>query len=288
MGRHRASVGRGRRYCEGGRVRGIAALVAAAAAWVLVTGVPPAWPIRRPKVRIEPRSAALAAASLVIGASIAYAVLGVPIVAVAIGALAGLVPVMIARHRAEQAAAATREAWPDLLAHTRTGISAGSTLHDALASALDQSDAAPGWMGDVVRREVAFGSGLDAALEEIALSEGDPTTDRVVTTLQSASGTGGARVGEIVSVLGRSVAEELRLRKAHDAALTEHRWTVNVALIAPWVLLALSVATNPQSATAFSSPTGVVVVVIGLILTGCGWVLARRAARLSQLPRVFR
>ena len=288
MGRRRAAMGRGRCGGKGGRVRGVTALVAAAAMWVLVTGVLPSWPIRRSTLRIDPSSVALAAAGLVIGASIAYAVLGVPIVAAAIGALAGLVPVTISRHRAEQAAAATREAWPDLLAHTRTGISAGNTLHDALATALDQSEAAPGWMGDVVRREVAFGSGLDAALEEIAMSEADPTTDRVVTTLQSASGTGGARVGEIVSVLGRSVAEELRLRKAHDAALTEHRWTVNVALIAPWVLLALSVATHPQSAAAFSTPTGVVVVVVGLVLTGCGWVLARRAARLSQPPRVFR
>ena len=43
----------------------------------------------------------------------------------------------------------------------------------------------------------------------------------------------------ILAALGVSVADELRLRKAHRAALTEQRLTAAVALIAPWALLAL-------------------------------------------------
>jgi tight adherence protein B len=53
------------------------------------------------------------------------------------------------------------------------------------------------------------------------------------------------------------------------------------------VILALSIATNPQAALAFSTAEGAVVIGIGLVLTVTGWILSVRIASLSDTPRMF-
>ncbi len=112
-------------------------------------------------------------------------------------------------------------------------------------------------------------------------------SDRVLATIAIAQQTGGHRVGDVLSALGSSVADDIRLKKAHDAALTEQRWTATVALIAPWALLSLSIVTNPQAAFAFRLPEGSLIVLGGLVATGLGWLLARRTSNLQADPRLF-
>jgi hypothetical protein len=85
-----------------------------------------------------------------------------------------------------------------------------------------------------------------------------------------------------------SVADDLRLRKAHEAALTQQRLTAAVALIAPWALLLLTITTNPQAASIYASSSGSSIILLGLAGTGLGYALARRTARLSRAPRLFR
>ena len=115
----------------------------------------------------------------------------------------------------------------------------------------------------------------------------DPTSDRVLTTLVFAQQSGGHRVGAVISSLGGSIADELRFRRAHTAALTEQRMTAAVALAAPWALLALTISTNPQAAAAYRTATGSAIIAVGFALTVLGFLGARRSARLSRAPRVM-
>ena len=55
-----------------------------------------------------------------------------------------------------------------------------------------------------------------------------------------------------------------------------------------FALLALTMATNPQAADAYRTPTGSVVIAVGFVSTVVGFVAARRSARLSRPPRVLR
>ncbi len=116
----------------------------------------------------------------------------------------------------------------------------------------------------------------------------DPLADRVLTTLEVAQSAGGSQVSVLLAALASSLGDELRLRRAHDAALTEQRLTAGIALLAPWVILLLSNATNPAAAEAFATPTGNLIVAGGLAATVVGYLLARRTARFSRPPRMFR
>lgn len=266
-------------------MRGIAVLAAAGAVWVLVVGDLPLGRLRVPRVRF--RVIVAAAGAWLVGAIVAFGLLGTAMPAIAIGILCSAVPARIEQSRIERQIRERTDRWPDLVTHMRSSVGAGATLPDAFVDAADRVGGDYARYGDVVRHEITYGGGFDVALTQLRCEIEDPIADRVLATLAIAQRTGGHRVGDVLAALGTSIADEIRLRKAHDAALTEQRWTATVALVAPWALLSLSIATNPQASDAFDTAEGMVVVGGGLVATGLGWILAMRASRLSAAPRLF-
>lgn len=267
-------------------VRGAAAILAAAAAWIIVTGRIPTFKVpvfNTPSVPVL----AISAVAGVAGGSVAYGLLAAPVAAATVGLFVAVAPVAMEQSRRRKRREAVAAAWPDVLARVRSRVTAGSTLTEAL---LDGLTAAPPPLCSATERiddAVRFGPGFEQALDDLRNDLADPIADRILVTVSVAHRSGGRRVGEVLSALSISVADELRLRRAHEAAMTEQRMTAAVALIAPWALLVLAIATNPQAAVAYRSPSGAVVITIGLIGTGAGYLLARRSARLAQTPRVF-
>lgn len=266
-------------------MRGLTILAAAGAVWVLVVGVVPSTRLALPRIRV--RIVVFAVIAGVIGTVLAFGVLGTPVPALAIGILCSALPARFEQSRVQRELAERTDRWPDLIAHMRSSVAAGATLPDAFIDGCARIGGDFARYGDGARHEIVYGGGFDSALEPLRAELEDPIADRVLATFAIAQRTGGHRVGDVLAALGTSVADEIRLRKAHDAALTEQRWTATVALIAPWALLAVSIATNPQASEAFNTAEGAVIVAGGLIATGLGWILARRASRLSGAPRLF-
>ncbi len=267
-------------------MRGLAALAAGAAVWSLA-GLPlpgagrPGPALPRPRV---------IAAGLLTGAlgSLAAIGLGGSAAMVAVAGCAGLgTPPLVSaarrRRRLEEAAAR----WPDFLAVLRGRLSAGEALPEATTVAAAGAGEHLAVLGRRLSEDRAAGRPFAATLAAVRADWADPLADRVLTALAAAAGIGGERVGAVLAGLASSVADELRLRRAHEAALTEQRLTAGVALAAPWSLLLLTTATNPQAAAAYSTSTGTGVVLVGLAATLLGFWLSRRAARLSRMPRVF-
>lgn len=178
-------------------------------------------------------------------------------------------------------AKAAREQWPDFLAVVRSRIGSGEPLPDAVRSG---ARSLGGPFADLDR---AWGGSFIAELESARERWADPAADRVLTTLRIAATTGGSHVGAVLSALSASLSDEMRIRAAHDAALTQQRMTAGVAMVSPWIILVLGLATNEQASAAFSTPTGQVILLAGAAATIGGYLLARRAARLSSPPRVF-
>ena len=268
-------------------MRGLAILAAAASVWVLATGVTPRLKVPHvPRMRAPIVLASLAAA--VAGTVVALALLGVPSVAVAIGLLTSAIPpaLAMAGTRARQEAIAA--AWPDVLARMRSRLMGGATLVEAFVAAIEAAPAQLAAFAPRVDEAVRYGNGFPAALEDLRHELVDPVTDRVTMTLAVANVAGGGKVGEVLAALSTSVADELRFRRAHQATMTEQRLTALVALVAPWGLLALTIATNPQSKEAYLAQVGTLIVGIGLAGTGIGFILALRSARLAASPRVLR
>ncbi len=268
-------------------MRGLAALITGVAAWIVVTRWAPS--IRIP--RFAPPSPWVVPAAVACGSAaglLALGFLAVPAAAAAIGLLVAAIPVTVDSTRRHRARDAIAEAWPDFLTLMSGRISAGATLPDAFIAAARRASGRLATAAHQVEESVVFGDGFAPALARLRPELSDPTSDRVLATLVFAHQSGGHRVGAVISSLGVSISEELRVRRAHTAALTEQRITAAVALAAPWALLALTIATNPHAADSYRTATGSLIIAIGFALTAIGFLAARRSARLSRAPRVMR
>jgi len=267
-------------------MRGLAVLLAGMAAATLA-----GFPLSRPRrVRLPRIRLALAAAGLAAGGASGLTAVALGGNLAAAGALATMgaaLPALVSSSRARRAAEQAAGRWPDFLAALRGRLSAGEALPDATAAAAAAAGDRLAGLARRLEQGRTAGRPFAATLAEVRAEWADPLADRVLTTLAAAAGIGGERVGTVLSGLAGSVADELRLRRAHQAALTEQRLTAGVALGAPWALLLLTTATNPQAAIAYSTRTGTMVVLAGLAATSAGFWLSRRAARLSHMPRVF-
>jgi tight adherence protein B len=265
-------------------MRGLAVIVAAIAAWSLAGGPLPRLSTQRPGWRAIASGFALAA----LAALTTLLLTGVASVAASVGLLAFVIPALAEsrakRHRADQVVATI----PDFLARLRGRLAGGTSLADAFIAAGQTSN---GQMAEVAMQAAALlrsGGRFAETLLRLRRDLDDPVIDRVLVVISSIHEIGGARVADVLGLLADSVADELRLRQAHEAALTQQRLSAAIALVAPWVLLVLSVATNPQSAGAFRTTSGTVVIVIGLVATALGYLLAMRTARLSKPAGMFR
>ena len=257
-------------------MRAVAVVCAAAAVSV-------AW--SRPRRITVPVPAGASVASALVGFGAGWTVaaaVGLPgTAALVAGGCTALLPGTV-RHRArERQSRRETVRWPDFLAAVRSRLATGAAIPSACAAAgrhvggrFLELAAPPG---------IPFAHTMASARTRWA----DPLADRILTTLELANTVGGSHVGAVLGALTASVNEDLRFRRAHDAALTEQRLTAAVALVAPWAILALSVATNPTSAEAYSTRTGNLIVAGGFAATAVGYALARRSARLSRPRRLF-
>jgi tight adherence protein B len=221
-------------------------------------------------------------AAVGIGVGAAASTLGAPdVVAIASGVLAAPLPAAARRsaHRRQALREASR--WPDFLAAVRSRIATGASLPEATRAAARHLG------GRFLELDRGIGEPFATSMARVRSHWADPLADRVLTTLSIAAEVGGRHVDSVLSALASSVGDELRLRRAHDAALTQQRLTAGVALVAPWAMLGLSIATNPTAADSYSTSTGTWIVAGGLVATVTGYILARRSARLSEPPRLF-
>jgi len=267
-------------------MRGLAVILAGGAAAILA-GLPRTRPRRFTVPHLRPR---LAVAAVAVGAGAGLTAISLGGNTAAAGAMAlmgAIVPSLAAASRARRAAEQAAGRWPDFLAALRGRLSAGEALPEATAAAAAAAGDRLAGLARRLEEGRMAGRSFAMTLAEVRADWADPLADRVLTTLAAAAGIGGERVGTVLAGLAGSVADELRLRRAHQAALTEQRLTAGVALAAPWALLLLTTATNPQAAASYSTATGTVVVLAGLAATSAGFWLSRRAARLSHMPRVF-
>ena len=139
---------------------------------------------------------------------------------------------------------------------------AGDTLPAAVAVVADRGpDALRPVFRSVVTDHRVTGD-LAGALERMGAAIADPIGDRVVHTLVLAHRVGGRELGRLLRTLSAFLREDVATRREIES---RQSWTVvaaRVSAAAPWLVLLL-VASRPQGARAFDSPTGVAVLLVG-------------------------
>lgn len=201
-------------------------------------------------------------------------------VSAAFAVIAGRLPWAAVRGRARRRGAELREAWPEAVDHLASGVRAGLSLAEALAqlSSRGPEPLRPAF-GAFASAHRASGR-LDDCLDALRDALADPVGDRVVASLRLAREVGGSDLGRLLRTLSAFLREDARTRAEVEA---RQSWTVNaarLALVAPWVMLAM-LALRPEAVRAYDTPAGAVVLAAG---GGVSLVAYRLMLRLGRLP----
>jgi tight adherence protein B len=232
----------------------------------------------------------LMAASVTLGFVVFVLVLGtsrVPVIALAFGVFASLVPLGLVRRRRVQRSVELRELWPEAVDNLASGVRAGLSLPEALTAlgvrGPDQLRSPFRRFGEDYRASGRFNESLDRL--KVALS--DPVGDRVIEALRMAREVGGTDLGRLLRTLSQFLREDARTRAELE---TRQGWTVNaarLALAAPWLIL-LMLSTKPQAVAAYNQPAGAVVLLGGGAVSFVAYRIMIRIARLPTERRVLK
>lgn len=223
---------------------------------------------------------------LVLG-MLAQAVLGVVALAAAAGTVGALAPMMAVTLRARSRRRASRTVWPDAVDQLVSAVRSGLALPDSVSTLAHTGptatrEAFAGFERDY-RATGNFSRSVDALKESLA----DPVADRILETLRMAREVGGSDLTLVLRSLSTYLREESAIRSEVEA---RQSWVTNAARLgvaAPWIVLLL-LASRPEAAQAYNSPSGVTVIIVGLAVSVLAYRAMRALGRLPEEKRWFR
>jgi len=208
------------------------------------------------------------------------------VIALAFGTLAAGIAFVTVRAKNNLNEAALIAAWPEVIDHLMSGIQSGLSLTESLA---ELSTRGP----EVLRpaftqfKATLYGSGdLTQAIDELKALFAHHGSDQIFEALIISKALGGSELLQILRSLGDFLRQDFALRREIEV---KHGWIKNSAHLsaaAPWILLLL-LSTQPSTAAAYSTPTGAMILIAGLVMTAIAYIWMNRLGRLPQTPRVF-
>ncbi len=209
-----------------------------------------------------------------------------PPVAIAFGVIGGYLPVAVLRGRARRRQREFADVWPEAVDNLASAVRAGLSLPEALGqlSVRGPETLRPDFADFALDYQVTgrFGDCLDRLKDRLA----DPIGDRVIEGLRIAREVGGGELGRLLRNLSGYLREELRTRSEMES---RQSWTVNgarLAVAAPWLVL-LFLCFQSEVIRRYSSPSGVLVLIIGAGLCVFAYRLMVRIGQLPQEKRIW-
>ncbi|WP_067201031.1 type II secretion system F family protein [Microbacterium sp. XT11] len=236
---------------------------------------------------LEPRVVVSAIVALaLIGASAAWLLTGLPVLALLAGAAGAASPVVFLRARRLRLRRVRRQLWPDVCDLLIASIRVGLSLPDAVAGLADSTPVMLRPAFVVFARDLRATGRFESSLDRLKQALADPIADRMIETLRMARQVGGTELTAVLRALSASVRADAALRGEVEARQSWIRGAAVLGAIAPWVILGLLVM-RPEGAAAYGTPEGVVVIAVGAAVSVAAYRIMLRIGRLPEPRRWF-
>ena len=227
-------------------------------------------------------SAALITAAFLIATLFSHSLL----ISIAFGIFVAIF-IFIAQQRGESKRnASIHGACPELIDILISGVQSGLSLNESLVGLTERGP-------DIFKEEFhKFAESLYAqgdfnkALIQVKESLAHPSFDQIVEALMIARELGGSELLTILRLLGKFIREDLALRREIEVKQNWIKNSAHLSAAAPWILLLL-LSTQPATSQAFSTPTGVLILCIGLGLTALAYLWMNSLSRIPAPNRIF-
>lgn len=202
------------------------------------------------------------------------------------GVFAAILPWFALSWQAKRRQTALREIWPDAIDNLRSAVRAGLTLPEALAQLGERGPRELREAFTNFALDYRAGARFSAALDRLKVSLSDPTADRLIAALHVTREVGGSDIGRLLETLSDFLRDDARTRAELEA---RQSWTVNgarLAVVAPWLILLL-LSSQPEAAAAYQTMAGLLVLVIGMVVSAVCYQLMLRIGALPEERRVL-
>ncbi len=217
---------------------------------------------------------------------VVFALTSLPVVALMPALVVATLPRAYFGRKRAQRLAQVQEAWPDGLRDLIASVRSGASLPNAIES-LAGFGPAPlrqAFQGFAV---YSRSLGVVPALEMIRADLADPTSDRVIEVVILAYERGGSVVPEILSDLAEATTRDIWTMEQIRSEALEQKINARVVFVLPWFVLVAITARQGPFRDFYSSRAGVMVAVIGGLMSLLGIAIASRLGSQPAEPRVF-
>lgn len=175
---------------------------------------------------------------------------------------------------------------PEMIDHLRAGVQSGLSLNECLIGLADRGPEMLRPYFLRFREEIYLSGDFEKAISIAKCELAHPTTDQILESLAMAKVLGSAELLNILRLLGNFIREDLTLRRE---IAVKHNWIKNSAHLsaaAPWLLLLL-LSTQPSTSRAFSTQSGALILLAGLVMTAAAYLWMNQLSKLPEASRVF-
>ncbi|MDO5034572.1 MAG: type II secretion system F family protein [Actinomycetaceae bacterium] len=203
-------------------------------------------------------------------------------VALAVALAASSLPPAWLYSRMEKHSDELRKTWPDVVDSVLAAIRAGVPLPEAVVQLAHTGPEPTRPYFERFAREYRASGRFTEALEDIQEELADPQANRLFEVLKLAREVGGSELGHLLRDLSAVLRDDVRVR---GELLARQSWTINaarLAVAAPWLVLVL-ISTRIDAASAYSTPAGMIVLLVGGLACVGAYLLMRLIGRLDGL-----
>jgi tight adherence protein B len=207
-------------------------------------------------------------------------------IGIAFGLICCFLPTIVFRIKEENSRRELEGLWPEILDHIISGITSGLALAETLADLKNHGPIKTRPIFASFQNSLINGGTFEDSLELLKVQFANNTCDQVCEVLRFAKSSGGRDMNITLRTLNEYVRSDLALRNEISA---KHGWVKNsaaLAAIAPWILL-LILASQPNTVSAYSTGSGVSILLLGVLLTVIAYLWMERVGRIRKAPRIF-
>lgn len=223
----------------------------------------------------------------VVGAAATWTLFGGILPPIAGGLFGATFPIAAARSRRERRRTEARDAWPRMIEEIRIKTtSLGRSIPQALFEVGLRApvDMRPAF--DAARREWLISTDFERTVTVLKSRLADATADTVCETLLVAHEIGGSHIDRCLAALIDDRIMDVQGRKDARSRQAGARFTRRFVILVPlgMAFVGLSIGTGR---TAYETPVGQVMVLVGLALMAVCWAWAGQIMRLPEEQRVL-
>jgi tight adherence protein B len=228
----------------------------------------------------------IAGVGALVAAAIAWLIAPVAALALVAAAAGALAPFAWLRARRSKLLRTRRGLWPDVCDLLIASVRAGMSLPDAVSSLASSAPVELRAAFGGFARDMAASGHFDSSILRLKTSLADPVADRIAETLRMARQVGGTELTTVLRALAAAVRADASVRAEVESRQSWIRGAAVLGVVAPWVILAM-LAMRPEGASAYASPGGIALILVGAAVSLVAYRLMLRLGRLPEPRRWF-